>query len=198
MGIMMPKTMKIMMMISQSMKITLMMKTMIMKIATTIMMMKIMTTTMMMKITTTLKMITTIEVVEEDEAETEISRETAREDLLQEAEEEVRAADREDLPVQIPADQDQDRVQGPAEEEGHHLQAIQMTIIMITDMIIREDREEAATVAEDQVRVLTQIPEDHPIQIPEAAEETLVQVQDQETAAVQDLVTVLQKEVSHQ
>lgn len=197
-----------MMMTSQSMKITLMMKTMIMKTATTTtttMMMKIMTTmTMMMKITTTMKTITTTEVVEEEE--TEISRETAREDLLQEAEEEVRAADREDLQVQIPADQDQDqdRVQDPAEEEGRHLQAIQMTIIMITDMIIREDREEAETAAEDLVRVPAQTPEDHRIPIQEAAEETQVQVQDQETAAVQveapvqDLVTVLQEEVSHQ
>ncbi len=196
--------MKIMMMTSQSMKITLMMKTMIMKTATTTMMMKITTTmTMMMKITTTMKTITTTEVVEEDEAETEISRETAREDLLQEAEEEVRAADREDLQVQIPADQDQDRVQDPAEEEGR-LPATLTTIIMTTDTIIREDREEAETVAEDLVRVPAQTPEDHRIPIQEAAEETQVQVQDQETAAVQveapvqDLVTVLQEEVSHQ
>jgi hypothetical protein len=180
----MPKTMKIMTTTSQSMKITLMMKTMIMKTATT-----------------TMK--TTTEVEEEDEAETEISRETAREDLLQEAEEEVRAADREDLQVQIPADQDQDRVQDPAEEEGR-LPVTQTTIIMITDMIIREDREEAETAAEDPVRVPAQTPEDHRIPIQEAAEETLVQVQDQETAAVQveapvqDLVTVLQEEVSHQ
>ena len=186
--------MKIMMMTSQSMKITLMMKTMIMKTATT---------TMMMKITTTMKTITTTEVVEEDEAETEISRETAREDLLQEAEEEVRAADREDLQVQIPADQDQDRVQDPAEEEGR-LPATLTTIIMTTDTIIREDREEAETVAEDLVRVPAQTPENHRIPIQEAAEETQVQVQDQETAAVQveapvqDLVTVLQEEVSHQ
>lgn len=188
-----------MMMTSQSMKITLMMKTMIMKTATTTMMMKIMTMTMMMKITTTMKTITTTEVVEEDEAETEISRETVREDLLQEAEEEVRA----DLQVQIPADQDQDRVQDPAEEEGR-LPVTQTTIIMITDMIIREDREEAETVAKDPVRVPAQTPEDHRIPIQEAAEETQVQVQDQETAAVQveapvqDLVTVLQEEVSHQ
>lgn len=75
---------------------------------------------------------------------------------------------------------------------------------MITDMIIREDREEAETVAEDPVRVPAQTQEDHRIPIQEAAEETPVQVQDQETAAVQveapvqDLVTVLQEEVSHQ
>lgn len=206
--------MKITMTTSQNMKIILMTKTM----TTKIMMMKttMTTKTMMMKITTrrttTTMMIT--EAAEEAEATTGTSRETAREDSLQEAEEAVHEVALEEVEAQIQTQEDRVLVrdQDQAEEAGHLLETHQMITITTTDTITREDQEAAEIAAEghqiQEDRVLIQDQGQTQVQIQdqalEAEEETPVLAQDQVTAAVlvevptQDLATEHQKEVSHQ
>ena len=183
--------MKNMMMISQNMRIIMMtMKTMMMKIMTA----KI---TMMMKTTTTMKIMTMMmkmkvaeeaEVEAEAEAITVTSKETAREDSLLEAVEAVPVADQEEAPVPILEDQVPVRGQDQEEEEGLH-QALQ-TIIMTTDMTIREGQE-VAEIATEDLQIQTQAD-----LVQEIAEAIQVQVQDQEAAAAQ--VEVLIPAQEHQ
>jgi len=193
------------MMISRSMKITLtkimMMKT---KITTMMIMMKI-TMMKIMTMTTTMMMTTIIEEEAEEDQETETSRETAREDLLPEAEEAVPVEDQ-DVVLVLVQDQVLEEAEIPAgrvglaqdqeEEADLQIHQIQIVTTMITDMIILEDQEEAETAAEDLqdlVQVPAQIQEDQD-RDPVAAEAA----QDQEIMAVQVEVPIQVLATDHQ
>lgn len=191
---------KNMMMISQSMKITLtkmMMKTKITTMKT--MMMKI-TMMKIMTMKTTMTMTTIIEEEAEEDQETETSRETAREDLLPEAVEAVLVEDqdvvldqdqdhREEEEIQeVPEDQDQE------EEADLQVHQTQTVITMITDMIIRAGQEEAGTEVED-------LQDRDPAQIPVQADQDQVAAeaaQDQEIMAVQVEVPIQVLVTDHQ
>lgn len=185
---------KIMMMTSQNMKIILKkitMTTMTMKIVTmtTTTMMMTMTAITMMKMMTTM-MITAVEEGDEvvEIAETEISKEITRADLLQEvAETEV---DRED-------DQIQPRLVDPILIRVPDLQEIHpTTIIMITDMIIREDQKAAETAAEgldlilDQAQDLQTQTQEGQVLITAEIQEARIPVTDQTVTAVQVVVPI--------
>lgn len=181
---------KIMMMTSQNMKIILKkitMTTMTMKIVmmTTTTMMMTMTAITMMKMMTTM-MITAVEEGDEvvEIAETEISKEITRADLLQEvAETEV---DRE-------GDQIQARLVDPILIRVPDLQEIHpTTIIMITDMIIREDQKAAETAAEglDQAQDLQTQTQEGQVLITAEIQEARIPVTDQTVTAVQVVVPI--------